>query len=260
MKERLQKILSQWGVASRRQAEQMILNGRVRLNGTIVQLGQKADPEFDRVEVDGVPIQPINRPEQLYLLLHKPAGVLSTCKDPWQRITVLDLLPDDYRQEGLYPVGRLDIDTTGALLLTNDGKLTFCLTHPRHHVPKTYQVWVQGHPSESVLQAWRDGIPLSGRPTLPAQVRLLKQCFGTQAQTCLEVIIREGRNRQIRRVAEQLGYPVLQLHRTAIGPIQLQPENKPELPSGHCRPLMATELRFLRDLIDRLFDNGKYAS
>lgn len=260
MKERLQKILSQWGVASRRQAEQMILDRRVRLNGTIAQLGQKADPQLDQIEVDRVPIQPGDRPERLYLLLHKPAGILSTCKDPWQRSTALDLLPDSYRQAGLHPVGRLDTDTTGALLLTNAGELTFCLTHPRYHVPKTYQVWVQGHPSESVLQIWRDGICLSGRLTLPAQVHLLEQLSGTQARTCLKVILREGRNRQIRRVAEQLGYPVLHLHRTAIGPIQLQPENQPELPSGHYRLLMATELKFLRNLTNRLFGTGKYAS
>lgn len=276
MKERLQKILSQWGIASRRQAEQIISDGRVRLNGMVVQLGQKADPELDLIEVDGVPIQPINRPERLYLLLHKPAGVLSTCKDPWQRTTVLNLLPDAYRQQqyspwqqgcdtentvaqGLHPVGRLDIDTTGALLLTNDGELTFYLTHPRYHVPKTYRVWVQGHPPESVLQAWRDGVRLSGRLTLPAQVCLVER-LDTQARTCLEVVIREGRNRQIRRVAEQLGYPVLHLHRTAIGSIRLQPENEPELPSGHFRPLMATELGFLQALVGRLFGNGKYAS
>lgn len=244
MAQRLQKILSQWGIASRRQAEQMILAGRVQLNGAVVNLGQTADPEVDWIEVDGRSIQPA-RPQQIYLLLHKPAGVLSTCSDPWQRPTVLDLLPSD--QPGLYPVGRLDVDTTGALLLTNDGTLTFCLTHPRHHVPKTYQAWVQGHPPESVLQVWRQGVVLSGRVTLPAEVQVLEQ-RGNPAQTKLEVVLKEGRNRQIRRVAEQLGYPVLHLHRTAIGPVQLQPKDGLELPRGDYRPLIIAELEFLQDL------------
>lgn len=252
MTQRLQKILSQWGVASRRQAERMILAGRVQLNGAVVNLGQKADPEVDWIEVDGRSIQPA-RPQQIYLLLHKPAGVLSTCSDPWQRPTVLDLLPSD-QQAGLYPVGRLDVDTTGALLLTNDGTLTFCLTHPRYHVPKTYQAWVQGHPPESVLQVWREGVVLSGRVTLPAEVQVLEQ-RANPAQTKLELVLKEGRNRQIRRVAEQLGYPVLHLHRTAIGPVQLQPKDELELPRGDYRPLMIAELEFLRDLRCIVFDS-----
>ena len=260
MEERLQKILSQWGVASRREAEQIILDKRVRVNGTVVQLGQKADPETDTIEVDGKPIHPANRPRLIYWLLHKPAGVLSTCTDPQHRPTVLDLLATADRQKGLHPVGRLDINTTGALLITNDGRLTFWLTHPRHHIPKTYRVWVQGHPSELVLQAWREGVMLSGRLTLPAQISLIEQRFGVDAQTCLEITLTEGRNRQIRRVAEQLGFPVLHLHRTAIGPVQLQPTNESELPSGHYRPLMATELEFLRNFRCILLANGKSVS
>lgn len=256
MPERLQKILSQWGVASRRQAEQMILNGRVQLNGTVAQLGQKANPEIDRIEVDGQFIQPANRPELVTLLLHKPLEILSTCHDPWQRPTVLQLLPQPYQEAGLHPVGRLDRDTTGALLLTNDGRLTFCLTHPRHHIPKTYQAWVQGHPAESVLQHWRDGIILSGRPTLPAKVQVLERLWGNQPQTHLEIVLREGRNRQIRRVAEQLSCPVIQLHRTAIGPIQLQLAGEPLLPQGSYRSLILTELEFLQNLIGIMFSHS----
>jgi len=256
MEERLQKILSQWGLASRRQAEQMILDGRVMLNGTIAILGQKADPERDTIEVDRQLVQAAERPQQVYLLLHKPAGVVSSCHDPWQRPTVLHLLPPDLRY--LYPVGRLDVDSTGALLLTNDGQLTFCLTHPRHQVDKTYHVWLQGHPSESVLQIWRDGVDLAGRPTLPAQIRVLERRLGPHPQTKLEIILREGRNRQIRRVAEQLGYPVLQLHRIAIGPVQLQPDHEPELPSGDHRPLKHTELEFLRTLIGIVLGSSGY--
>jgi 23S rRNA pseudouridine2605 synthase len=240
MDERLQKILAQWGVTSRRGAEQMILEGRVRLNGNVVQLGQKADPNRDWIEVDGQLLQPESRPELIYLLLHKPAGVVTTCNDPQNRETVLDLLPSQLRQDyKVYPVGRLDADSTGALLLTNDGTVTFCLTHPRHSVPKTYHVWVQGRPPESVLEAWRKGVMLSDRLTLPAEVRVLESDKDTQ--TLLEIVLREGRNRQIRRVAAQLGFPVLQLHRVAIGSIQLQ-----QLPSGQYRPLQDTEINFLQ--------------
>ncbi|MGA7932616.1 MAG: pseudouridine synthase [Kovacikia sp.] len=253
MDDRVQKILSQWGVASRRQAEQMILAGRVRLNGAVVQLGQKADPEQDQIEVDGVPLRSGDRPQPVYLLLNKPAGVVSTCTDPWGRRTVLDLLTPDDLQGGLgiHPVGRLDVASTGALLLTNDGNLTFCLTHPRYHIPKTYQVWVEGYPSESILQQWRQGVMLSDRRTLPAQVDLL-ECH-LDHQTLLQIVLKEGRNRQIRRVAEQLGHPVIDLHRTAIGPIQLNPLNPPEmpfLPAGCYRPLKDFEIGFLKAQID----------
>lgn len=239
MTERLQKILSQWGVASRRQAEQMILDGRVRLNGEIVQLGQRADPEEDSIEVDGKPIQPDNRPALMYLLLHKPAGVVSTCHDPQGRSTVLDALPTSLRHVGLHPVGRLDTASTGALLLTNDGAVTACLTHPRHSVPKTYQVWVQGHPSEAALRQWRQGVLLDGRITRPAEVWVLDA--QQSGSTLLEIVLREGRNRQIRRVAEQFGFPVIKLHRVAIGSIRLG-----RLPSGQYRKLHPDEVAFLR--------------
>ncbi len=245
MGERLQKILSHWGVASRRQAEQLILEGRVRLNGTVVQLGQKANPEQDQIEVDGKLILPNNRPQLAYLLLNKPAGIVSTCDDPRSRKTVLDLLPSQLRQNhGIHPVGRLDTASTGALLLTNDGELTFWLTHPRHAVPKTYQVWVQEHPSQSVLEQWRQGVMLADKQTLPAEIRVLDSL---EEQTLLEIVLREGRNRQIRRVASQLGHPVIQLHRVAIGPIQLG-----QLSKGHCRPLAPAELNFLRTQAQQL--------
>jgi 23S rRNA pseudouridine2605 synthase len=244
MSERLQKILSQWGIASRRQAEQLLLEGRVRLNGKVGQLGQKADPDLDCIEVDGQRIYPVQRPALQYLLLHKPVGVVSTCQDPWNRPTVLDLLPVHLQTgRGIHPIGRLDTDSTGALLLTNDGALTFGLTHPRHQIAKTYQVWVEGHPPEAVLKQWRHGIVLSGRSTLPARVRRLAQ---QPTQTLLEVILSEGRNRQIRRIAEQLGHPVKRLHRSAIGPIQLS-----NLTPGAYRPLQASEVQALQQQIQR---------
>lgn len=246
--QRLQKILAQWGIASRRLAEQMIVAGRVRVNGNIVGLGQKANPDRDLIEVDGIPVKPADRPAEVYLLLNKPAGVVSTCNDPRARSTVLELLPPKLRSgQGIHPVGRLDADSTGALLLTNDGKLTFCLTHPRHSIAKTYHVWVLGNPPEPILQAWRQGIILSGRKTLPAKVRVLDR---TRDQTLLEVILSEGRNRQIRRTAEQLGYPVMRLHRTAIGPIQLQPPAGPILAPGCYRPLEDSEIIFLWNLVN----------
>jgi 23S rRNA pseudouridine2605 synthase len=222
MEERVQKILSQWGIASRRQAEKMI-------------------------EVDGKLVRPSNRPQPIYLLLNKPAGVVSTCRDSGKRRTILDLLPNTLsKSQGIHPVGRLDAESTGALLLTNDGALTFLLTHPRHHVPKTYHVWVQGHPPESVLQAWRQGVDLLGKKTLPARVRVLKR---DTEKTLLEIVLTEGRNRQIRRVAELLSYPVIHLHRSAIGPIQLQPKGEPVLPSGHFRYLNEFEIRFLKNRV-----------
>lgn len=243
-KTRVQKILSQWGVASRRQAEQMIADGRVRLNGAIAHLGQTANPEQDLIEVDGQPIQPENRPQALYLLLNKPAGIVSTCDDPQGRSTVLDLLPDHLRQgTGIHPVGRLDTDSTGALLLTNDGALTFGLTHPKHAIAKVYLVRVKGKPTASALTQWRQGVVLLGRRTQTADVQVLE--YDQQGQTLLKVVLREGRNRQIRRVAEQLGYPVQRLHRVAIGSIQLG-----KLPSGQYRVLTQSEIRFLQGQVE----------
>ncbi|MBW4440518.1 MAG: rRNA pseudouridine synthase [Plectolyngbya sp. WJT66-NPBG17] len=248
MPERVQKILSQWGIASRRQAEQMILDGRVTLNGAIAELGQKADPIHDRVEVDGNLIQTVDRPQLIYLLLNKPAGIISTCDDPHDRRTVLELLPKFLRQgQGIHPIGRLDVESTGAILLTNDGELTHYLTHPRHHIPKTYEVWVDGEVSRSVLQHWREGVMLDDRKTLPASVDILRR---TPLSTLLRVILREGRNRQIRRVAEQLGHPVIQLHRSAIGEIRLDPPGRPALLPGQHRPLEDFEIRVLQQGIN----------
>ncbi|MGK7922289.1 MAG: pseudouridine synthase [Trichodesmium sp.] len=247
MDERLQKILSQWGIASRRQAEKMIMAGRVKVNGKVAQLGEKAKPELDIIEVDGLPIRLEDRPEHIYLLLNKPIGVISTCSEPSQRSKVLDFLSSELQNcKGIHPVGRLDADTTGALLLTNDGRVTY-LTHPKHGLPKTYHVWVKGRPQESVLNLWRQGIILSGKKTLPAQVKVLEA--GDDSQTLLEIIMYEGRNRQIRRVGEQLGHPVVKLHRTAIGQIYLQPPGKSLLSIGNYRPLNDVEIKYLHDQI-----------
>lgn len=245
MTERVQKILSQWGIASRRQAEKMILAGRVRLNGHVVCLGDKADLSRDRLEVDGKIIQPHSRSEFLYILLNKPIGVVCTCDDPQNRPTALDLLPEKLRlNTGVHPVGRLDMDSTGALLLTNDGQLTLSLTHPRYHLEKTYHVTIAGHPSEFILQQWREGVILMGKKTLPAQVTVLKR---SNHSTIVKVILTEGKNRQIRRIVQQLGFNVLKLHRTAIGLIQLNHPSKPALTSGNYRFLEPFEIDYLQN-------------
>lgn len=222
MLDRLQKILSRHGIASRRGSEQIILAGRVFVNGKpITELGTKADPECDRIEVDGKLLQ-TNAPKFVYLLLNKPTGVVSTCDDPQGRKTVLDILPSQYQH--VYPIGRLDYNSSGALILTNDGDFANHLMHPRHHVPKTYEVWVQDIPSDRIIKQWQEGIILDGKLTLPATVNIMQieRSKYQTPRTQLQIILSEGRNRQIRRVAEQLGHPVLALHRVAIATISLE--------------------------------------
>ncbi len=252
MEARLQKILAQWGIASRREAEEMIEQSRVRINGELARLGQKADPEKDIITVDGELVSVLERPALVYLLLHKPLGVVSTCDDPQRRRTVLGLLPKELSSgKGIHPVGRLDADTTGALILTNDGDLTFGLTHPRHNVPKTYRVLVEGHPPQEVLKMWHQGVLLEGRKTRSAQVKVIENLAYS---TWLEIVLKEGRNRQIRRVAQLLGYPVIRLHRTAIGSIQLQAPGQGLLGVGEYRYLEDFEIRFLKKAVAQVKD------
>ncbi len=248
MAERLQKLLARWGVGSRRRSEELIRAGLIRVNGRVAQVGDQADPEQDYIEYQGHLLNPQAPPQLIYLLLHKPAGVVSTCADPQGRPTVLEILPPQWQQvPGLHPVGRLDFATTGALLLTNDGDLTHKLTHPSHHFPKTYQAWVRGHPPLSVLNQWRQGVELGGQLTLPARIKILHTQPDDRSQTLLEIIIVEGRNRQIRRVAKQLGYPVLALHRVAIGPIALHGNRSAGLlRPGEVRPLQPSEIAALK--------------
>lgn len=250
MAERLQKILSQWGVASRRQAEALIEAGRVVVNDEVAALGQKADPDRDRIQLDGRELSRRDRPQAYYGLLNKPLRTVSTCQDPQGRQTVIDLLPHELRcDSGIHPVGRLDYNSTGALILTNDGELTYHLTHPRHHIPKTYRVTIKGQPSADIINRWQQGVRLDGRPTAPAQVTVLAS--PAPGQTELEVILWEGRNRQIRRTASLLGYPVQRLHRVAIGPLQLG-----KLRNGQIRTLTRTELAQLRQAIIPSTDSG----
>ncbi len=212
--ERLQKYLARCGVASRRAAERLIVEGRVAVNGVIVAtLGATVDPARDRVEVGGESVAP---PAVLrYVLLNKPPRVVSTASDPRGRRTVVDLAPTDLR---LFPVGRLDFDSEGAILLTNDGELAFRLTHPRHKVEKEYRVLVRGGVGEAELERLRSGVPLDGSPTAAAKLEVMDR----SGPTCwLRLVIHEGRNRQIRRMAEHVGLRVERLIRTRIGPIGL---------------------------------------
>ena len=215
--ERLQKLIANAGLCSRRQAEQLLRSGQVQVNGLPARLGDKADPSCDRINVAGEALAA--PPPPLLLLLNKPIGVLCSCRDPQGRPTVLDLLPPELRHHrGLHPVGRLDADSHGALLLSNQGALTLTLTHPRYGHRKTYRVWVQGHPTATSLARWRRGLPLDDQPSQPVAVRILDS---SASATCLEVVMGEGRNRQIRRTAAALGHPVRDLQRLAIGPLGL---------------------------------------
>jgi pseudouridine synthase len=216
-KERLQKLIAGSGLCSRRHAETLLRQGLVRVNGVVASLGQLADPAMDHISINGTPLAAT--PAPLTLLINKPAGVICTCHDPRGRITVMDLLPERWRRRsGLHPVGRLDAESRGALLLSNDGVLTLHLTHPRYGHRKTYRAWVEGHPSPQTLQRWRAGVPLDGVASAPVGVRPLRQ---DSHRTLLEIRMGEGRNRQIRRTADHLGHPVLDLQRLAIGPFAL---------------------------------------
>ncbi|MFM7675024.1 MAG: pseudouridine synthase [Synechococcus sp.] len=230
--ERVQKLIAAAGLGSRRRAEEWMRQGRVRVNGEVAGLGDRADPHHDRIELDGRPLA--ERPPQQVLLLNKPIGVLCSCHDPQGRPTVLDLLPPAWRRgSGLHPVGRLDADSRGALLLSNDGDLTLRLTHPRYGHRKTYRVRVAGCPSPATLERWAAGVPLEGQPSAPVGVRLLRR---DRQGALLELVMGEGRNRQIRRTGALLGHPVLDLQRIAIGSVPLG-----DLPEGSWRELEPQE-------------------
>ena len=239
--ERLQKLMAAAGLCSRRQAETLLRQGLVQVNGALAQLGDRADPASDRISVRGQALAA--RPEPMLLLVNKPVGVLCSCRDPRGRPTVLELLPAELRQgRGLHPVGRLDADSRGALLLSNQGDLTLRLSHPRYGHRKTYRVWVEGRPSAQALARWAAGVPLDGQPSQPVGLRLIQQTNQQTSQaTELELVMGEGRNRQIRRTAALLGHPVLDLQRWAIGSLRLA-----DLPEGGWRRLDHQEWQALK--------------
>lgn len=232
--ERLQKLLARAGVASRRVVEEMIVDGRVLVNGQRARLGDRADPSIDVIEVDESVISTL--PDAVTYLLNKPAGVITTARDPQGRPTVVELVPESPR---VFPVGRLDADTEGLVLLTNDGAMAHQLTHPSHGVEKEYLAHVRGRPGPGVLRTLRQGVELDDGPTAPAKVSLVEP-------DVLRLIIHEGRNRQVRRMCEAVGHPVLRLVRTRIGPLA---DNR--LAPGAWRTLTTDEVLALQRSVNR---------
>ena len=238
--ERLQKILARAGIASRRKAEELIAGGLVTVNGQVASLGDKADPAVDAVKVEGRRVPP--PVPQRYVLLNKPPGYVSTVSDPEGRPTVLDLVPPGMRK-ALVPVGRLDFQSEGLLLLTTDGEWAQRIAHPRYGCAKTYEAKVKGMPEERDIERLRRGMWIEGQRTLPAEVRLLRTT-GRGRETgnsWWEVVLRQGRSRQIREMFFRIGNGVLKLHRVAIGPLR-----DAELPSGAYRELDPAEIEQLR--------------
>jgi 23S rRNA pseudouridine2605 synthase len=219
MQIRLQKILSTAGISSRRASERLITEGRVTVNGTpVTELGSKADPDTDDIRVDGRRVKAAGR--RRYILMYKPRGYITTRSDPEQRPTVLDLLNKGGVREYVYPVGRLDYESEGLLLLTSDGDLAEKLMHPSHAVPREYHVRVRGVPSAETIDRLSRGVVLDGRKTQPAEVGIVKLIDSTTGQdTILSVLIHEGRHRQVRRMCEAVGHRVSRLKRVRIGPI-----------------------------------------
>lgn len=219
MQARLQKILSTAGIASRRAAEAFITGGRVSVNGvTVTELGSKADPETDDIRVDGRRIKPSAR--RLYLLMYKPRGYITTRADPQRRPTVIDLLTRGGVHDYVYPVGRLDYESEGLILLTSDGDLAASLTHPSHGVPREYEARVRGVPDQHALERIARGVVLEGRRTAPAEIALKKVVETDEGdQSVLSIVLREGRNRQVRNMCDAIGHPVMRLRRVRIGTI-----------------------------------------
>jgi 23S rRNA pseudouridine2605 synthase len=238
--QRLQKILSAAGVASRRLSEELIAQGRVQVNGkTVTELGTKADPAVDEIKVDGRRIQVQQR--KRYILLHKPRGYVTSRSDPQGRPTVLDLLRGV--REYIYPVGRLDYDSEGLLILTNDGELAARLMHPRHEVDKVYEARVRGVPDQHTVDRLAKGVTIDGKRTAPAKVRVLEPRgkHPPADQTTIELAIHEGRQRQVRKMFDAVGHPVVRLKRVRIGPIEDR-----DIPTGHWRDLTPREVARLQ--------------
>lgn len=226
--ERLQKVLARAGLASRRACEELIAEGRVTVNGEVAGLGRRVDRAVDVIEVDGALVPVAGG--LVHYLLNKPAGAVTTASDTHGRATVVDLVPADPR---VFPVGRLDVDTEGLLVLTNDGELAHRLTHPSFGVEKEYLAHVRGDPPPAVLRHLRHGVDLDDGPTAPARVARV-------GHGVLRIVIHEGRNRQVRRMCEAVGHPVLRLVRTRIGPLSDR-----RLSPGEWRPLEPGEVRAL---------------
>jgi pseudouridine synthase len=242
MKERLQKILARAGHGSRRSAEALIVGGRVRVNGeAVTQLGAQADADTDRIEVDGAPI--VLSSEQVYIVMNKPRGFVTTASDPQGRRTVMELLPQTLPPH-VIPVGRLDRDSEGLLIFTNDGEMAHRLAHPRYQIDKQYYALVQGRPSAAALETLRRGVEIEGQLTAAAQAELGAAPAGYDSPpgyTWLHIVIHEGRKRQVRLMCAAVGHGVRTLVRTRIGDITLG-----RLAKGKTRPLDDAEVAGLR--------------
>ena len=224
---RLQRALARAGVASRRAAEELIRGGKVRVDGAVATLGSKVDPDRQKITVAG---RPVKLQARRWLAFHKPLGVVTTASDEEGRRTVLDYIPDP---AGLTYVGRLDVMTTGLLLLTTDGEAVHRLTHPRYHIPRHYTALVHGRPTAEIAEAMKRKTHIDGRPVVPSDVRVRP---GTEGRSILDVTLSEGRNRIVRRWAEAMGLKVDRLARLSYGPVRLG-----DLPSGRYRPLTPKE-------------------
>ncbi|KKO52031.1 pseudouridine synthase [Paenibacillus sp. DMB20] len=236
--ERLQKIMAQAGIASRRKCEELILEGKVQVNGeTVTALGTKADPDEDIITVNG---KPIKNEKKVYVMLNKPKGVITSASDPEGRKIVSDYLKGI--KERVYPIGRLDYDTEGLLLLTNDGEFANLLSHPKYHVPKTYLATVKGVPHGTELDKLRAGIMLEDGMTSPAEVEY-KDVDPDNKQSVISITIHEGRNRQVRRMFEAISHPVIRLKRISFGDLLLQ-----NLKRGVYRHLTPDEINTLRQM------------
>ena len=228
--EKLQKVIAHAGLASRRVAEDMIRDGRVSVDGEVAHIGQTVDPNGQAITVDGIRLP--TKPGLVYWLIHKPIGVISTADDDLGRKTVTDLVPSEVR---VYPVGRLDADSSGLLILTNDGDLTNIVTHPRYGVTKSYVVRAAGHIDDSTLRELTDGIELEDGPARAVSIDVIDRSANT---TVFEMVMAEGRKREVRRMLDALGYDVLNLFRSAIGTIR-----DSQLKKGEFRPLTLEEVR-----------------
>ncbi len=238
MEVRLQKAIADSGLASRRKAEEMIVQGRVTVNGRIVrELGTKIDPERDHVKVDGRHLKPV--PPQVFVMLNKPKGYVSSLSDPEGRQTIADLLPGVGLR--VFPVGRLDYDSEGLMLLTNQGELAQALLHPRYHVPKTYLIKVKGVLTDEEIASLERGVELEDGRTGPAVVKKIRKA---EENSWLEITIHEGRKHQVKRMLETVGHPVIKLTRVKFGPLSLR-----DLQPGHYRHLTDREANALRALV-----------
>ena len=240
MEERLQKFLAEAGVASRRKAEELIVQGKVKVNGKVVtQMGMKIDPAKDEVTYLDKKVTTKDT-KMVYIMLYKPEGYVTTAKEQFGRPAVMDLIKGV--KERIFPVGRLDYDTSGLLLLTNDGDLTYKLTHPKHDVDKTYIAKLYGIPDEGALQKFRRGVVIDGKRTKPAKIQIIDKDKDGRFCTA-EIIIHEGRNRQVRKMCEAIKHPVAQLKRVATGELKLG-----DLQKGKYRHLTEKEIKYLKKL------------